>query len=374
MPSRRRRCRGLGEAVGPDGSVYVADHVNQRIRRIRDGIIETIAGNGSPASYCDEPNGDDAAVTAIGSPVGIAVAPDGRVVFSDVPGSPMVSAPITATTPGNHLWETFTVREVVPDAGGPGIDPWRECRSDVAPVTLAAGGGACESAVPFAETVIERIEGVDATTFEERHRTAAGRGFITNLDADGRVVSLRSVDPGADGIVDAGDADVFEPVYSAYDAAGRLSSVTSGAGLEERVTTFTYAGDAREPASVVDAAGRTTTFTYDAARRLVGVTRPDDLVVAQELDPAGNRTMLSMPHPEGLAEWAQARHFSEDTPLDLESRYHPPAPGDSEARLYRTDYAADAPCVVQHRIFPERVPLACTARAPTCASARGPRR
>ena len=36
-------------AVGPDGSLYIADYIGNRIRRVGpDGIITTVAGDGIP--------------------------------------------------------------------------------------------------------------------------------------------------------------------------------------------------------------------------------------------------------------------------------------------------------------------------------------
>jgi sugar lactone lactonase YvrE len=35
-------------ALGPDGSLYVADNYNQRVRRVApDGVITTVAGTGT---------------------------------------------------------------------------------------------------------------------------------------------------------------------------------------------------------------------------------------------------------------------------------------------------------------------------------------
>ena len=46
-----------GLALGPDGSLYVADSANNRIRRVRpDGVIGTFAGTGSPDDWLREPH------------------------------------------------------------------------------------------------------------------------------------------------------------------------------------------------------------------------------------------------------------------------------------------------------------------------------
>ncbi len=71
----------VGMAVGPDGSLYVSDLNNNRIRRITpDGIIRTIAGTG-PAGF----NGDGgpAVDTQLFNPFGIDVGPDGSIYFAD---------------------------------------------------------------------------------------------------------------------------------------------------------------------------------------------------------------------------------------------------------------------------------------------------
>lgn len=68
-------------AVGPDGTLYIADHTNERIRRIGpDGIITTIAGSGASGF-----SGDNWSATAaqFNYPTGVAIAPDGNVYVSD---------------------------------------------------------------------------------------------------------------------------------------------------------------------------------------------------------------------------------------------------------------------------------------------------
>lgn len=68
-------------AVGPDGSVYIADNGNNRIRRVApNGTISTFAGNGTATFSGD---GGPASAASINSPYGITVAPDGTVYFAD---------------------------------------------------------------------------------------------------------------------------------------------------------------------------------------------------------------------------------------------------------------------------------------------------
>lgn len=68
-------------AVGPDGAVYMADATNRRIRRITpDGIISTIAGTGVAGFSGD---GGPAIQARLGEPTGVAVGPDGSVFIAD---------------------------------------------------------------------------------------------------------------------------------------------------------------------------------------------------------------------------------------------------------------------------------------------------
>ncbi|MEB3197804.1 MAG: carboxypeptidase regulatory-like domain-containing protein, partial [Candidatus Sericytochromatia bacterium] len=69
--------RGL--ALAPDGTLYVADAGNSRIRTVtRTGLVKTLAGDGSSA-HLD----GDLAVAKFGNPMGLAVAPDGRILVAD---------------------------------------------------------------------------------------------------------------------------------------------------------------------------------------------------------------------------------------------------------------------------------------------------
>src|SRR5256886_5404104 len=87
---------GGGLAVGPDGSLYIVDQSNHRIRRVGpDGIITTVVGDGSfcaqvggfrtDASFnslCG--NGIPAVRAKLAGPQDLAFGPDGALYFSDV--------------------------------------------------------------------------------------------------------------------------------------------------------------------------------------------------------------------------------------------------------------------------------------------------
>jgi RHS repeat-associated protein len=68
-------------AVAPDGSFYIADSSNNRIRKVdRNGIISTVAGNESKGYAGD---GGPAVQAQLFSPSGLALAPDGSLYIAD---------------------------------------------------------------------------------------------------------------------------------------------------------------------------------------------------------------------------------------------------------------------------------------------------
>ncbi len=72
--------RPFGVATGPDGSIFIADGFNKRIRKISpNGIITTIAGN--PAG--NELDNGPAKLIKIGMPMSIALGPDGSIYFAE---------------------------------------------------------------------------------------------------------------------------------------------------------------------------------------------------------------------------------------------------------------------------------------------------
>jgi DNA-binding beta-propeller fold protein YncE len=78
-----------GVAAAADGSIYIADTENHRIRKVgADGIITTVAGNGTPGYSGDTLPGRGgepmpATMASFNRPHGVAVGPDGSVYIAD---------------------------------------------------------------------------------------------------------------------------------------------------------------------------------------------------------------------------------------------------------------------------------------------------
>ena len=107
-----------GIARGPDGSLYLADTGEQRIRRVTpDGVIHSIAGTGAPGYSGD---GGPATAAALNAPYGLALDAAGRLFVADLGnGVVRVIQPDgsigTAAGSGRRLRDP---RNVAVDAGG----------------------------------------------------------------------------------------------------------------------------------------------------------------------------------------------------------------------------------------------------------------
>ncbi len=103
-------------AFGPDGSLYIADSTNERIRRVYpNGIIQTVAGSGptgtqpGPGNFSGD--GGPATQAVFNQPLGVDVAPDGTLYIVDLDNQRVrrVSPDGTVTTvAGNGVFGAIT--------------------------------------------------------------------------------------------------------------------------------------------------------------------------------------------------------------------------------------------------------------------------
>jgi uncharacterized protein (TIGR03437 family) len=89
-----------GVAVDSTGNLYIADTENQRIRKVSSGVITTLAGNGTAGSSGD---GGPATSARLGSPLGIAVDIAGNLYIADRDNSRIrkVASGVITTVAGN---------------------------------------------------------------------------------------------------------------------------------------------------------------------------------------------------------------------------------------------------------------------------------
>jgi YD repeat-containing protein len=133
----------------------------------------------------------------------------------------------------------------------------------------------------------------------------AGRVLEEALDARGRLAGSK--------------LGSLHPVKIAYDARGRIGTLTQGpGGSSDRVTSFAYNAVTGRLASITDPAARITTFDlYDAAGRVTQMTLPGNRVVSFGYDASGNLTSLTPP--------GRPAHVFRYTEIDQEEEYEPPA-------------------------------------------------
>lgn len=97
----------IGLAVDGDGNVYVADLGNHRVRKISpDGVITTVAGNGTPETIGElPPDGLPATSVPLRAPQGLAMDSVGNLFVADITSIRKVSPEGTiSTVAGNGVW------------------------------------------------------------------------------------------------------------------------------------------------------------------------------------------------------------------------------------------------------------------------------
>ena len=224
-----------------------------RVERLADGSLRRTAidGRGFATVTLETPTGTSVVTDPNGTVTTTVLGPDPRFgMLAPIVASQTVKLP-------SGLTSTITATRTEVDSSSGGIAPAKQTD------TVTVNGD------------------TSTTTYDGTARTitstsAAGRTSVTTLDAKGRVILVQV--PGV-------AATSF-----AYDARGRLMSVTQG----DRSVTYSY--DARgNLESITDPLQRKVSFEYDAADRLIRQTQPDQSVITFAYDAAGNMIGLTPP-------------------------------------------------------------------------------
>ncbi len=240
-PAIDARIRPTDVAVGLDGSLYVAEADNYRIRRIGpNGIITTIAGNGSANFSGDGGPATDAGLSA---PRSVVSAPDGSLYIAD----------------GNRIRAVRQSGMIVTVVGGSGAGsggdngPARAAGLS-APGRLAVGPDGALYIPDTGNHRIRRIGNIGGGTLVAEDNAQE----VYEFDSSGR--HLRTLDA-----LTGGTRYSF-----GYDANSRLISITDGVG---NLTTIERDG-AGAPTAMLSPYGQRTILRLDGNRHLVSVTNP----------------------------------------------------------------------------------------------------
>jgi len=310
-----------GVVVAPDGSIYIADSGNARIRRVgTDGIITTAAGTGDlcPNYYFQScGDGGPAAQAKLSMPRGLALGPDGSLYLSDSPlrrvrrvgpdgiiktvaGSGITCTPVTGSCGdgGPALEAQFNnpigvkvsrdgslyitdslqnrVRRVYPDGSIHGVVGSGIVCTYTPSATCGDGGPATQAGFNYLRMVTigpdDTLYLADASNNRIRHVEPYLQGFTL-------ATSLIASEDGSQAYIFdylARHVQTLDTLTGAigyqftYDAAGRLASVTDGDG---NITSIEHDANG-VPTAIVAPHGQRTVLTADGNGYLAGITNP----------------------------------------------------------------------------------------------------
>lgn len=276
-------------AVGPDASLYIADTGNNRIRRVMpDGVIITVAGNGV---YSFGGDGGPATQARLRSPFGVAVGSDGMLYIADN---------------GNRRVRRVTPDGIITTVVGNGVygfsgDGGPATQASIGPSNVVVGP---DDALYIADNVGDRIRRVGS---DGVITTVAGSGINTGSLGDGG--------PATQGYLGNPDDVALGPggsLYVADNGSNRIRRVgpsRTGLGLNEIAVASPDGG----ALYVFDPSGRhlrtlnalTTAvlyeFAYDGTGQLLTVTDGDGNVTTIERDGDGNPVAIVAPDGERTA-------------------------------------------------------------------------
>ncbi len=282
--ARLNKPRGL--AADAAGRLYIADQLNQRIRRIdfATGLITTVAGTGFGTGQIDGPGGDPrddfveggpAASASVRGPAGLAFDAAGSLFIVDT-GNVRIrrvdafTGTITTVAGNGHS---------TGDIDGPGGNPTDDFRDGVpaTATTLRNPSGVTVSAdgdVVIADTDNQRVRGVSATT--GIIQTIAGTGFADPYGNGGPATAAALHGPLAVCYDAHGDlliADSLHNFVRRVDAGGIISVAAGNAFISfSGDGTLALSGQGGPRGLALDAAGNLFFASSSRVRRIDAVT------------------------------------------------------------------------------------------------------
>jgi RHS repeat-associated protein len=310
-------CGSRDLALGPDGSIYINDNGNGRVRRVQpDHIITTAAGSG--LSEANLPDGTPA-LAATFSPIGgLALEPAGTILMNtDV---------ITTNAPGNNVDKIRLVRVGAPIPGISSSDSIIASEDGTELYVFAASGlhlrtlNALTGATLYEfgydasghlSQVTQKTGGTDNVTTIEHDANGNptsivgpfGQRTVLAVDGNGFLASIAN--PAGETVHMTSDSNGLMSAYTdargklrsyGYDAQGHLIHEADAAG-----GTWSLARTLTPPGTVVvgvqTALGRTSTFETDNLPGNIQkrtITAPDGtLTVSQQVIDAATTTVAS---------------------------------------------------------------------------------
>jgi RHS repeat-associated protein len=278
-------------AITADGSLYITDHGNHRIRRVGpDGIITTVAGNGT---YGFSGDGGPATQASLEFPHDIAVAADGSLYINDLSNYRIrrVSPDGIITTVAGNGTRGFS------GDGGPALQA-----SFYEPSDIAVGA---DDSLYINDWYIHRIRrvGLDGII-----NTVAGNGRSGSSGDGGLALQASFI---AGGIAVASDGSLY---ISDQVSIRRVSPTLPGFDSnefaipsEDGTELYRFDPQGRHLATLNALTGATQlSFTYDAQGRLSQIADGDGLITRIERDALGNPSAIVAP-------------FGQHTTLELDS-------------------------------------------------------
>jgi len=265
----------IGIALGADGSLYIADYGNNRIRRVgADGRIRTVAGNGVRGFSGD---GGPATQASLRDPTGIALGGDGSLYIADI---------------GNYRIRKIGADGVISTVAGNGVrgvsgDGGPATQAMLVPMDVAFGADDSLYVVNYPFHRIHRLRpsfpGFNRSDFV---LSSLDGTEVYRFDASGKQLSTANAFTGS-------------TIYTfTYDAAGYLTRLIDADG---NVTVIERNGPI--PLAIIAPDGQRTKLATDANRFLTSVTNPAgeqyaltstaDGLLSTFADPRGNASRFA---------------------------------------------------------------------------------